>query len=539
MDASLDALPLQRTVPSHRLMTCIVLVLGTVNIFFGEIVPAGGGFGWDGLTYANIVRALPSMIADGQMTSYYAQRLLPSAVVRVMLLASNESFSNENIIRAFEIYNLGLLLAGTYAWKRIADHLSLDISARWIGFGGIFVNFLITKQVMYSPVSTDVTAVFVSLLLLLFYLEKRPAFLFLTTVAGSFAWQISGLCGAMLIVLMDQKFSRDDIAAPSLLAKHRKQMAIGWLVLLVVSIIGYLASVHFLPANDRLQRLVTGAPSLAAVAIAITILIGSTQIIRSFVVNLPSIRPLLVVYAAAGIFIPRAIVKAISNSALPNPNSFSQVLEWVLLPLNGGGKVLMPLVTLGALLGPALLLLILNWDKVCVELRRLGPGVVAVVGLNLPLGLVTEPRYVILAWPLAVTALVLALQHFKVQSSFLRAFFILSILSAQFWLPMNLKPWTGGDYEGLLDFPKQFLFMHYGPWMSWPSYLVQLSIVILSGIWLRLSFHRDEKTPVIWQPVSVSGLFQMRSFIDGDWVYRPPTKKEFNEHTSWIGDPFD
>ena len=39
---------------SHRLMFLVVLVLGILNFFWGERVPAGGGFGWDGVVYAHI-----------------------------------------------------------------------------------------------------------------------------------------------------------------------------------------------------------------------------------------------------------------------------------------------------------------------------------------------------------------------------------------------------------------------------------------------------------------------------------------------------
>ena len=70
---------------SHRLMTAIIISLGIFNFFFGEIVPAGSGFGWDGKVYANITRNLESMISYGQLDDYYAKRILPSALVRSML----------------------------------------------------------------------------------------------------------------------------------------------------------------------------------------------------------------------------------------------------------------------------------------------------------------------------------------------------------------------------------------------------------------------------------------------------------------------
>ena len=120
-------------------MFLVVLVLGLLNFFWGERVPAGGGFGWDGVVYAHMVRNLGSMISEGQLSSYYAQRILPSAIVRGMLLCSGVPMNNTNIIRGFEVYNLVLLLGACWAWKRISGAVHLSLAGRWIGFSGIFV----------------------------------------------------------------------------------------------------------------------------------------------------------------------------------------------------------------------------------------------------------------------------------------------------------------------------------------------------------------------------------------------------------------
>ena len=106
---------------SHRLMVFIVFLLGAFNFFFGEKVPAGGGFGWDGVNYANMVRNLDSMISSGSLSNYYAQRILPSGIVRSLLLLTGISMSNINIIKSFEIYNLALLIGACFVWKRAVN----------------------------------------------------------------------------------------------------------------------------------------------------------------------------------------------------------------------------------------------------------------------------------------------------------------------------------------------------------------------------------------------------------------------------------
>jgi hypothetical protein len=131
------------------------------------------------------------------------------------------------------------------------------------------------------------------------------------------------------------------------------------------------------------------------------------------------------------------------------------------------------------------LLLLLNWKSFCCQARKLGPGFVAVVGLALPLGLPTEPRFVTLAWPFFVLGAVLSLEGRDKSVAFRYAFAVLTVLYGQFWMKLNLAPWTGGDVANLSTFPKSMLFMHLGMWMGWSSYLAQLCAVVLSALWLR------------------------------------------------------
>ncbi len=477
-----------------------VLILGFINVLFGEFTPAGGGFGWDGVTYATITRDLGVLINEGHLNKYYAQRLLPSTVVRGILTATNLSFSNINIIKSFQVYNCFLLACGTWVWKRISDNRSLSRSGRWIGFGGIFVNFLISKATFYAAVGTDATALLIALVLLLGYLERRPFLIFITAIAGCFVWQVDWLYGAALMISLYMTVPQRDIEpgnSPSEQTKIDRLIKYGWVTAMFLCVIGYLTTV--LTARDivwgapqvhALERLLTGLPSMIAVLIALAMMIGSTRLVRSVLSEWKSIRPVLLLLTVAGILIPAAIVRLIANPNLPNPSGLLTVLAWMFFPLNGEGKFLLPFLTITLAWGPTLLLLVLLWKDVCVELRRLGPGVMAVVGVTIPLGLVTEPRFVMGAWPSLVLALVLVLEGKSLTKSFMIAFFALSFFFAQFWLKINLAPWKGGDMDGLLDFPKQLLFLHYGPWMSFPSYLLFVPVVALSGYWLRKTIAR-------------------------------------------------
>jgi len=151
----------------------------------------------------------------------------------------------------------------------------------------------------------------------------------------------------------------------------------------------------------------------------------------------------------------------------------------------------LPFVSLAVFWGPVVLLIIIYWQEFCIQTRKLGPGVVAVIALALILGMVGEPRFLTIGWPFLVLGLVLTLEDIRFKPEFKPVFIILTIIFAQFWMILNYEPWMPPDGEGLQDFPKQLYFMHYGLWMSWITYLVQLAILVLSALVLRKTFFKN------------------------------------------------
>jgi hypothetical protein len=518
---------------SHRLMIVLVLSLGLLNFFWGEKVPAGGGFGWDGVIYAKMVRNLDSMISGGQLSSYYTQRILPSFLVRSILLVSKVEMSNINIIRSFELYNLTLLVGACWIWKRVSDNFSLSLAGRWIGFSGIFINFQCSKQSFFYPVLTDVTALFISMLLLLFYTEKKSVALFLTTVIGAFVWPVvSIISGAFLLIFLKVDLPKEVIepAPPALTFKSVTLpylIKLSGLVVLTLSIIGYISLGQVRPVSEqacnlfnsllqtlatamptnislllerwinsnnpcglehfitRLERFITALPLLFGCLIAFIMLVGSISFFPALIANLRRVRLHSILLAIAAVLIPTFIVKIISNPSIPNAADAYMVIERIFFPTDG--KFLLPIVSLAVFWGPLVLLLLLYWKAFCIEARKLGPGFIAIIGLNLILAMNGEPRGSTLGWPFFVLGLVLALEGAHTKTSFKYTLGILTILFAQFWMKLTWVPWSSQDFQGLLKFPKQLYFMHYGLWMSWWSYSIQLVVLILSAVWLHNS----------------------------------------------------
>lgn len=505
-------LPWRRIEGSHWMMMLIIFVLGLFNFFWGERVPAGGGLGWDGLQYADMVRHFGSMVVDGRLNSYYAQRIVPLAIVRGMLLIAGSAVSDINIIRAFEVYNLFMLLCACWVWKRVADTVGLSLRGRWIGFAGIFVNYECSKQAFYYPVLTDVTALFIALLLLQYYTQERPFRLFLATLVGAFVWPVASISGACLLFFLNARppvpsvYPGSNGGAPP--QSVRRVSAVVFVVILLLSVAGYLmltggdttvshacAIPSFIASRMgpsivpcTIEGLLTGLPVLVGMLIALSILIGSRTFLSAIFLGALKTRLHLAALAIAALVIPSLIVKSISNPALANPTNLQYLIEFILMPPSG--KFFLALVTLAVFWGPLTLMLILYWKEFCAEVRQLGPGVLAVIGISIPLGLACEPRFITIGWPFFVLGIVLVLERLHFKPRFDSVLALLIVVYAQFWMKFNLAPWTSADS---LEFPKQVYYMHYGLWMSWVSYMFQFPVLILSTIWLRLNVDSSKR----------------------------------------------
>ncbi|RXH31415.1 hypothetical protein XH99_10755 [Bradyrhizobium nanningense] len=377
-------------------MVTLVLLLGTCNLVFGEIVPAGGGLGWDGLTYAEMVRRLGFMITDGQLSRYYSQRLLPSLIVKTMLAVCGAQLSDQNIIRGFQLINLLALVLGTIIWKRMADLLSLGSSGVWIGFASLFLNYFATKHLSYAPVTTDGVALLVSLLLLWLFLERRPLALAAATIAGSFVWQLTGLYGAILLLSLHLKLpGAESVQLPTAASDWKRndgQMRAFRLFAAAAALTISILVLSQLPGaikNGSLVRelaiFVTGAPSLLVVVLALWILIGPILLSRSLLAVLTAAPLRFFLLAGTALLLPQIAFTALSNPEVPNPSGVLYVLNWIVFPLAGKGKFLMAFLAATLLWGPAVLLIMLCWTDVSTELRKIGLGPVGIVAATVPL----------------------------------------------------------------------------------------------------------------------------------------------------------
>src|SRR5665648_546361 len=177
---------------SIYLQIALLIVFSLIGIFMqiykNELVNFCNGFGWDGQVYGNLTLNYFNEIFEKGVDGYYIQRILPSSIVYVLMCIFKISFTTNNVIISFTIYNTLLILCACYIWGLIAIELKLSIKGVWLGYIGLFINFPILKLPFYYPVLTDITTLFLGLLIIYFYLKNNNLGIFITMVLGSFTW---------------------------------------------------------------------------------------------------------------------------------------------------------------------------------------------------------------------------------------------------------------------------------------------------------------------------------------------------------------
>ena len=115
---------------------------------FRDVIPAGDGFGYDGVRYATWAKHVPvTLFPEGlrppyiksDLNSYDARRFLPSTVIHYAMGAAGVPRTSANVLAAFTAANLILLTLSLYWWCRASDASGLPLRGKWIGFLALLV----------------------------------------------------------------------------------------------------------------------------------------------------------------------------------------------------------------------------------------------------------------------------------------------------------------------------------------------------------------------------------------------------------------
>lgn len=472
----------------------LVIIIFAFHASWPEIIPAGNGVGYDGVIYAEMVARLDEMIKQGQLSSYYAQRILPSLIARTWMDIFGIAKTDKNIIQIFIIINLILVLISAGFWVAIAKRLNLGKAAFLIGASGIVLFFLNAKQIYYNPVMTDSYALMTGCGLAYAAVSRRLLLLCVLSVSGAFAWQMSGTVGALLVIALLFEFQKSPPAGRLLI--ENKPALYGLIsCILLISLAVVASSValslmaperksYFLGRilNFDFTRMLTNSATLLLIGLGALSILIAVYLAKPRLTAGPSKIAAHVVVASLIIAIPAVIVRLISNPDIPalGLQGFREILSALLLDRVSDRMVLLPFIAHAIYYGPVFLLLIATWPDAVRSATALGPFAPLMLLLFIGLSGFSESRFSSLLWPFVVMIAAKAQEGRAIGTPFVIAFAALTAIYSRFWLRINQAPWPKPDLSYTDQWPKSIYFSQYGPLMNWNFYIGQGILVAVS-----------------------------------------------------------
>jgi hypothetical protein len=468
----------------------MALVLGVALVglwvFWGELIPVTDGLGFgDGRTYGRLAMDFPEYIRDGLVDKYRMARVAPSFLVYLVLEALPISVTPEATVAVFRFLNIGLLVGSCYLWVAVARSWEIARWAAWIGFIGLFVNFQSLKMSLYYPTLTDTAAFALGMVLLVAFVQRRVWLTALVAVLG--ALTSPPLFAAALLLLVIPRLGRS-----SPLRVRGSVGVLAWLLALALGLgIGYwLVTINTLFGG----KLVSGGETVWQQALWLSIglvvaylALGSRPLWASLVgiersdwrdwlgsrqqvLNL-GVRIAVsvgLVFAAFRFYEIGAEITARNTDILLE----RMVYEAVARPL-------MFLVGHVFAFGPIILVAVLLWPRVTGRIHGFGPGFVLLFLALLFLGLSSESRTITFALPFVAGLAALAADERQWTPRRVALFGAVSLVVSRVWFPINQGPIDEGPY---LDFPAQYYFMNFAPWMSNAVYVIAIIALALTAI---------------------------------------------------------
>ena len=199
---------------TNLVITLATLLLLCICFLHRDTIPAGNGAGYDGEGYVAWVKTLSidSLIASASMVGteepldrYRAHRILPSLALHYALRGIHVSATTANVILAFAVLNIALLLVAVVCWLNAADELRIGINGKWLGVVGLIVSYANLKMPLYYAALTDTAAFAAGAACVLFYIKRRAVALWVAAFAGGFIWPTITYFGFLLLA-----FPRED-----------------------------------------------------------------------------------------------------------------------------------------------------------------------------------------------------------------------------------------------------------------------------------------------------------------------------------------
>lgn len=474
---------------AYRLLPYLLLTaIAILFALFSERIPVNGGLGWDGMAYGNLtINFSFEFLVDRHINPYYFIRILPSVLVHYVLSALNLPLVDKNIILGFSILNILCLNLILYYWLNISRVFKFSAQIKLLGVIFLFLNYAISKFSFYYPVLTDTFTFTLGIAVWNYFLTSRQYALLICLIIGYFTFPTLFIAGAILYLI---EYRTDK--APSPVNKNLKNSNMFLIAALAFGIIYYLIF-------TLIPNLLGRAPSevnpinkdtlyISFLCIVVYLSVVTVFFFRYFpsrIKDIPArINPFHAVTALALLYNLKLLVGLLSAKVRP-ALSFMDFLTNVYQQ-----SITNPLLFIVAhtiYYGPAIMLMIYFFKKMVIKASEIGLGCFLFVFAYLALGVGSESRQFINAYPVFVTLLCLVLSSYRISNIFVGAMGMTALLFSKIWYPINQEPFSGS----LLEFPWQRYFFSQGPWMSNQMYYLQGSVVLIAFIMIYILFRKN------------------------------------------------
>ncbi|HEY3093437.1 MAG TPA: hypothetical protein VGJ52_10085 [Vicinamibacterales bacterium] len=462
---------------------CTLLFLCTCFVV-RDTIPAASGTGYDGGRYAAWAKTLgidalidsaatrwqPSPPgAERPLDTYYARRILPSLVVHYLLAGTGVESSTANVILAFTVLNIALLVVTVVCWLKAADELHVGRNGKWIAVIGLVVSYGNLKMPLYYPTLTDTSALAAGAAAMLFYVQRRTVALWLMAFAGGFIWPTFTYFGCLLLAFPRTDSGLDVPARRGVAVAFALGIAIG-----VVVAIELLFRTGYELRNTPVHP-IARLRNVSAIVVGVYLFFGARALLDSRALW-ESLQPRVLVTSSRFLM---AVLLLVSTEAvvrvvapLPPEITLREALSNYAI-----SAVFQPFTFFVAhvlYFGPVVIFALFAWPEIAARVRQLGPGAIAYVLAALLMSIGSESRQLINALPFVFLVLAPSLEH--VVSSWPRAtaFAAVTFLCSKAWLPMDRT--LSLPYLGAVDW-RAFYVSSRGPWIEHGVYLGQLLVL--------------------------------------------------------------
>ena len=446
-------------------LTMLTLVTALPLFVLGEKLAANQGFGFDGVFFGPMTADFYGAL--NEISQYRLQRLLPSAILYHLYWSFGVPFTAQSIVTGYVLLNVTALAAGSFVWSRIADHLGMSQTAKWLGGIALIGNFASLKMLSYYPVLMDGGAFLLGLMALHSWLRGRALLLHVVTMITVFAWQTAWIYCVPLLI-----FGRRERAAGGEGNRILAAAAGGLSAILFVGVL----LMH--PAIRSSPAILIQPYTAISVFIACTWLaLGVRELVQAF-----PLRGVVhdfhrtLINCGATVFTV-ALIVLILNKAPSAPNEYSmsfaeQLPDLLSRAIQQPGIFALCLVIY---FGPIASLALWRWRSVSEFAASMGPGMPIFLGMSLVMALNSESRHLVFIFPFVVALTIKVLDARPIMPATVLLFLALSLALSRVWLPIGNPPGTA-------------YWMNFGPWWTFPVYFMNLILAIGTSVIATLMF---------------------------------------------------